>query len=728
MKQSFVRLGLSLALPCLFLISPLCLAAQQKITMSDAILKGRTVLAPANLKQLQWIPGTTQFTHAVGNKIVRVQANNQKTDTLDVLTGINEGLVAFGVPALPGLPALTWVDTDNLSFQSEKEIFTYSFSQGLQRKNRYPADAENVDIHAKTFNAAYTRNNDLWINAGGKELGVAQSEAKGIVYGKSVHREEFGIYKGTFWSNSGRHLAFYRMDESMVTEYPIYVLDSMPAQVREVRYPFAGSKSHHVTLGVFDTQTGQKIYLQTGEPAEQYLTNVAWTPDDKYILIAVVNREQNHMWLKQFDAATGAFVKTIFEETSDKWVEPEKPPVFLPGSNDQFLWQSERDGYNHLYLCNLSGMEQRQISKGAMPVTNFYGFDTKGENCFYQLADESGLNRYVYSAQLKTGTVRRLSNEDGIHNGLISSNGAWVLDVFSSNEIPRLVYLQSVARPQERQIIFGAKNPLDGYQLGLTRLVKLPSPGGPMLNASMILPPDFVASNQYPALVYVYNGPHVQMVTNGWLAGGELWMHHMAQEGYIVFVLDGRGSANRGQAFESAIHRRAGDSEMEDQLAGVNFLKTQGFVDPKRIGIYGWSYGGFMTTSLMSRPEAKGVFRCGVAGGPVIDWSMYEIMYTERYMDSPKENPQGYAKSNLFNYVDNLSGRLLMIHGSSDDVVLWQHSLRYIRECVRKGKQIDYFVYPEHLHNVMGGDRVHLFEKIEAFFNENLRDVDVSRP
>ncbi|MBK8427436.1 MAG: DPP IV N-terminal domain-containing protein [Lewinellaceae bacterium] len=715
MKLNFARLGLSIALPCLLLLSPLCLAAQQKLTMSDAILKGRTVLAPANLKQLQWIPGTTQFTHAVGNKIVRVQANNQKTDTLDVLTGINEGLVAFGVPALTGLPALTWVDADNLSFQSEKEIFTYSFSQGLQRKNRYPADAENVDIHAKTFNAAYTRNDDLWINAGGKELGVAQSEAKGIVYGKSVHREEFGIYKGTFWSNSGRHLAFYRMDESMVTEYPIYVLDSMPAQVREVRYPFAGSKSHHVTLGVFDTQTGQKIYLQTGEPAEQYLTNVAWTPDDKYILIAVVNREQNHMWLKQFDAATGAFVKTIFEETNDKWVEPEKPPVFLPGSNDQFLWQSERDGYNHLYLCNLSGMEQRQISKGAMPVTNFYGFDTKGENCFYQLADESGLNRYVYSAQLKTGTVRRLSNEDGIHNGLISSNGAWVLDVFSSNEIPRLVYLQSVARPQERQIIFGAKNPLDGYQLGLTRLVKLPSPGGPMLNARMILPPDFVASNQYPALVYVYNGPHVQMVTNGWLAGGELWMHHMAQEGYIVFVLDGRGSANRGQAFESAIHRRAGDSEMEDQLAGVNFLKTQGFVDPKRIGIYGWSYGGFMTTSLMSRPEAGGVFRCGVAGGPVIDWSMYEIMYTERYMDSPKENPQGYAKSNLFNYVDNLSGRLLMIHGSSDDVVLWQHSLRYIRECVRKGKQIDYFVYPEHLHNVMGGDRVHLFEKLKRF-------------
>ncbi len=696
--------------------------------MSDAILKGRTVLAPANLKQLQWIPGTSQFTHALGGKIVRVQAPKLKTDTLDILTKVNEGLITLGFQSLAGLPALTWIDADKMSFHTEKDIFTYSLSEGLQHQNTYPADAENVDIHNKTYHAAYTKNNDLWVNIGGKELGVAQSEYKGIVYGKSVHREEFGIYKGTFWSNAGRYLAFYRMDESMVTEYPIYVLDSMPAQVREIRYPFAGSNSHHVTLGVFDTQTGQKRYLETGEPAEQYLTNVAWTSDDKFILIAVVNREQNHMWLKQFDAATGAFVKTIFEETSDKWVEPEQPAVCVPGSNDQFIWQSERDGYNHLYLCDLSGKLQRQLSKGAMPVTNFYGFDAKGENCFYQVADETGLNRYVYAANLKTGATSRLSNDEGIHNGLVSSNGEWALDVFSSSTTPRFVYLQSVAKPNDRQIIFGAKNPLDGYLLGQTRMVTLPSVGGPTLNARMILPPDFDAKKQYPALVYVYNGPHVQMVTNGWLAGGELWMHHMAEEGYIVFVLDGRGSANRGQAFESAIHRRVADCEMEDQLTGVNYLKAQGFVDPKRIGIYGWSYGGFMTTSLMSRPEAQGVFRCGVAGGPVLDWSMYEIMYTERYMDSPKENPEGYAKSNLFNYVDNLSGRLLMIHGSSDNVVLWQHSLRYIRECVRKGKQIDYFVYPEHEHNVLGGDRVHLFKKIEQFFNENLRDVNVDKP
>jgi dipeptidyl-peptidase-4 len=716
-----------LPLLCLFLF-PFLLFAQNKFSMADAILKGRTTLAPASLKQLQWIPGAAQFTHVVDGKMVRVNAPDLSVDTLDLLPGINEVLKTMDAQPLVGLPTLYWTDADNLWFQSENNLYTYSFGKGLKRVNSFSAGAENTDIHDKTFQVAYTKDNGLWISVAGKESGVAQSEEDGIVYGKSVHRDEFGINKGTFWSPAGRFLAFYRMDERMVTQYPIYVLDSMPAQARFIRYPYAGAKSHHVTVGVFDTQTSKTLYLQTGEPAEQYLTNVAWTPDDKYILIAVVNREQNHMWLKQFDAATGAFVKTLFEETSDKWVEPEHPAVFVPGSNTLFVWQSERDGFNHLYLCDLSGKAVLQLSKGAMPVTDFYGFSADGQNCFYQVADETGLNRFVFSTDLKTGVISRLTDEEGVHNGMINSSGDWALDVFSNTATPRFIYAIPVANPADRRIVFGAKNPLDGYQIGLTRLLTLPSPGGATLNARMILPPNFDSKQKYPALVYVYNGPHVQMVTNSWLGGGELWMHHMAQEGYVIFALDGRGSANRGFRFESSIHRHLGDAETEDQLTGVSYLKAQTFIDPQRVGVYGWSYGGFMTTSLMTRPEAKGAFRCGVAGGPVIDWRMYEIMYTERYMDTPEENPEGYAKSSLYNYIDNLEGRLLMIHGTSDDVVLWQHSLRYIRECVSKGKQIDYFVYPEHLHNVRGKDRVHLFEKIERFFNENLRDVKAGRP
>jgi dipeptidyl-peptidase 4 len=703
-----------------FLALPFITQAQKNISMADAILKGRGALAPANLRQIQWIPNSNEFTHHAGSKIVRVNAASLATDTLEVLNPLNEGLKKNGASPLIGLPAYAWIDRDQFWFNTGKEIYTYHLANGLNRRNWYPENAENIDIHTKTFKAAYTLNDQLMVSIGGKDLGVAKSEKPGIVYGKSVHRDEFGISKGTFWSPSGRYLAFYRMDESMVTEYPIYVLDSMPAQARMVRYPFAGAKSHQVTVGIYDSQEGRTLYLNTGEPAEQYLTNVAWSPDDKFVLIAVVNREQNHIWLKQFDAATGAFVKTILEEKSEQWAEPEHPAEFVPGKTDQFIWQSERDGYNHLYLYDLSGKLLRQLSKGAAPVVNFYGFSADGQQAFYQVADDDGLNRFVHSVTLKNGASTRLNEEPGTHNALFNTQGNWSVDVFANLEKPRVVYVQPVAKPSERQIVFSAKNPLEDYRLGITRLSQLTSKGGVTLNARMILPPDFDAAKKYPVLVYVYNGPHVQLITNSWLSAAELWMHHMAQEGYIIFTLDGRGSGNRGYAFESAIHRRLGDAEIEDQMTGIQYLKSQTYVDASRIGVFGWSYGGFMATSLMTRPEAQGAFKCGVAGGPVLDWRMYEIMYTERYMDTPQENPEGYEKNSLFKYIDNLNGKLLMIHGSSDDVVLWQHSLRYIRECVRKGKQIDYFVYPEHAHNVLGKDRVHLFEKIEAFVKGEL--------
>ncbi len=704
----------------LLLLLPLSIFAQQNISMADAISKGRTVLAPSNLRQLQWIPGTAKFSHVVNNKLVRVNAADLMVDTLDLLPKLNEAFKSQNKVAQEGLPALTWLDVDQLWFQTDRDIYTYSLKNGLKLQNSRPAEAENLDIQTKNFAAAYTLGKKLMVNVGGKDLPVAESEKEGIVYGKSVHRDEFGITKGTFWSTSGRYLAYYRMDESMVTQYPIYILDSMPAQVRFIRYPYAGAKSHHVTVGVFDTQTGQKLYLQTGEPAEQYLTNISWSPDDKYILLAVVNREQNHMWLKQFDAQTGAFIKTLFEETNDKYVEPEQPARFVPGSLTQFIWQSERDGYNQLYLYDLTGKMIRQLSQGATPVLSFYGFSENGEKCFYQVADETAMNRYVQTTSLKTGVTIRLNQEPGTHNGLVNSNGQWALDVFANQTTPRVVYVQSVDRPVNRKIIFSSPNPVAGYQLGETRLITLPSPGGPLLNGRLILPTNFDPAKRYPVILNVYNGPHVQMVANTWLGAGELWMHHLAEKGYIIFSIDGRGSANRGFAFESAIHRQVGDAEIADQLAGINYLKTQPFVDSTRLGVYGWSYGGFMTTSLMTRPEAKGVFKCGIAGGPVLDWRMYEIMYGERYMDTPQENPDGYQKSSLFTYIDNLTGRLMIIHDSSDDTVLWQHSLRYIRECVRKGKMIDYFVYPEHPHNVQGRDRINLFEKIEQYFQDNL--------
>ncbi len=710
-----------IALLLLLLHAPALLFSQEKLSMSDAILRARS-LSPENLSQLQWIPGTARYAYmAEGKKLIRVQAPSMAADTLALLDSLNAALAARQAPALPLLPGIQWGNADSIWFQHNNTVFTYRFGGLLQEKNVLPPEAERVDIHERSLNAAFTANDELRVCLAGKSTLVAKSEEKGIVYGTSVHRDEFGISKGTFWSPSGRYLAFYRMDERMVPEYPIYVLDSMPAQARTIRYPFAGTASHHVTLGVFDTQTGQKIFLQTGEPAEQYLTNIAWTPDDRHILIAVVNRAQNRLWLNQYDAQSGAFVKTLFEETSDTWVEPEHPAEFVPGANTQFIWQSERDGYNHLYLYDLSGKLLRQISEGNMPVVNWVGFSADGARCFYQCADSTGMSRHLFAATLKgTGKVRQLTRQSGTHQAIFSTDGQWMLDVFSDLITPRRILLAPVQQPDDRKIVFNAPNPLGSFASGQTNILQLRADDGVLLNARMILPSNFDPSKKYPAIVYVYGGPHAQLVSNTWMGAGELWMHRMALEGFVLFTLDGRGSAYRGHAFESAVFRRLGDLEIQDQLVGVKHLKEQSFIDTTRLGVYGWSYGGFMATSLLTRPEALGVFKCGVAGGPVMDWRMYEIMYTERYMDTPQENPDGYAKNSLFNHIDNLTGRLLLIHGTSDDVVLWQHTLRYVRACVRKGKAIDYFAYPEHGHNVRGRDRAHLFEKIERFFKDNL--------
>lgn len=332
----------------------------------------------------------------------------------------------------------------------------------------------------------------MHITSGNSNKLIAKSEGEGIVYGTSVHRDEFGIHKGTYWSPSGQRLAFYRMDESMVTKYPVYILDSMPAQMKEFRYPFAGSKSHHVTVGIFNDKTNETVYLETGEPAEQYLTNIAWSPDEKFLLVAVLNRGQNHLWLKQFDAESGAFIKTIFEETNEKWVEPEHPVEFVPGSNTDFIWQSERDGFNRLYLYNLSGKMLRQVSFGNAPVTSFLGFADNGKRCFFQMADNNGLERYCYTAEVYPQSgMTRLYTEPGIHNALINSTGEWALDLFSSATTPREISVIPVKKPEKRRVIFTAPNPVKDIQMGETRLVALNSPGGVPLNARLILPTKF---------------------------------------------------------------------------------------------------------------------------------------------------------------------------------------------------------------------------------------------
>jgi dipeptidyl-peptidase-4 len=694
-------------------------AQTKKLTIEDAILKGRTTLAPQRLNQLSWIPGTNKYAYILQDgkdeSLVVIDASTLKRESVNDLAASVTSLVENPEASLKKIPPLTWLGKDSVKFVHNNNIYAYhTTNRRLHTLSNIPKEAENADLSPGAAHMlAYTIKNNLYI-AGEP---TTRDENPGIVNGQAVHRNEFGISKGTFWSPKGTFLAYYRMDETMVTDYPIVDLTNRPAQADLIKYPMAGMKSHHVTLGVYDIETKSTMFLKTGEPAEQYLTNITWSPDEKYIYIAVVNREQNHMWLKQYDAGTGEFVKTLFEEEHAKYVEPEHGPLFPGNKGDEFVWFSERDGYNHLYLYNKDGKLLRQLTKGPFVVTEFLGFDKDGKNAFYMSTQAGPIERQAYSVEIKTAKVTRLTQGAGTHSCLLSSDGTYLIDNYSSMTVPREVSVITL-KGFKKQVLLTATNPLTDYKLGQTSIFTIKTEDETDLYCRMIKPLNFDSTKAYPVIVYLYGGPHLQLINNTWLGGADLWMNYMAQEGYLVFTLDNRGSLNRGFDFESSVHRSFGTKEMTDQLKGVEYLKKLKYVDPKRIGVYGWSFGGFLTTTLMTR--APGTFKVAVAGGPVIDWKYYEVMYTERYMDTPAENPKGYEDSDLLKYVKNLEGKLMLIHGTSDDVVVWQHSLAFIKKCVDEGKLVDYFVYPGHKHNVMGTDRVHLFKKVTQYFRDNL--------
>lgn len=716
-------------------------SAQEKkwLSMDDAILKVRTSLAPKNLKQLAWIPTTNKFYFVnERKKLVITDAVSGKIDSIDVVAKLNAQEAFKGNEALTDVPSITFVNASQFKFETKNKqwaFFNLTDSKLILR-NEINHALENIDFAGSNDYAAYTNGNNLSLismlktqevfgpgetfKPSGSLLSITNESNPGIVYGASnVHRNEFGISKGTFWSPKNTCLAFYRMDETMVNDYPIIDWMSIPAKNKNIKYPMSGGKSHEVTLGIYNLAKHTTVYVKTGTPSDQYLTNVAWSPDEQHIYIALLNRQQNHLWLNAYSAITGDFEKTLFEEKDDKYVEPLNPMVFLPSNPSQFIWQSNRDGYNHLYVYDINGKLIKQLTSGKFEVIKMLGFDAKGEKVFYTANAESPINKDFYSVSISSAKVQKLSNGNGTHLIKLSDDGKYFLDNFSSTTVPNIITLCDANNGKVLQTLLKADDPTKDYRMGEMSIFTIKNDHNDDLYCRLYKPVDFDSTKKYPVIVYLYNGPHVQVITNSWLGGAaNLWFQYMAEHGYVVFSIDGRGSDMRGKAFEQAVHRQLGTAEMEDQLEGIEYLKGKSWVDASRMGIHGWSFGGFMTTSLMTRhPD---VFKVGVAGGPVIDWTLYEIMYTERYMDSPAENPDGYAKNNLFNYVENLKNKLLMIHGTDDNVVVWQHSLDYIKKCVDRGKQIDYFVYPGHLHNVLGKDRSHLYQKITDYFFQNL--------
>lgn len=700
-------------------IALLGVAQTKDLTLRQAVLGQWREFRPKTLFGLTWKPGSDSFTWLESGKIMCEDASSGKKKVLITRKRLNALLAEAGIDTVRWMN-FRWIDTDMLLISHEPNYTLINISvPRIVRNFKLPDQAQGIDFSPGYTRVAYTLDNNLFVmNEGGEVLQVTNDTDKAIVNGQAVHRNEFGITKGTFWSPDGARLAYYHMDQTMVTDYPLVDITQRVARVKLVKYPMAGMQSHEVTLRVFTLANKQTLTIKTDGPKDHYLTNIRWVPDSRSILIAELNREQNHMRMNRYDAISGKLISTLFEERDSQYVEPQKPARFLGDGSNRFIWESRRDGWNHLYLYSLKGELLSRLTKGKWEVTAVNAVDAKHGIVYYTATRKSPLERHLYAVSFRKGDLGALTVGQGTHSAKLSPNYRYFIDSYSSVSIPNRITLCSSRNGKTVKQLLDAPNPYSDYRVSMPTILSLKASDGTILYGRMIKPYDFDSTRNYPVVVYVYGGPHSQLVRNYWMGGARLWECYLANKGYILFTLDNRGTSYRGSDFEQAIHRRLGTREIADQVVGVNYLKSLPYVDSTRIGVHGWSFGGFMTISLMLRtPE---LFKVGVAGGPVTDWKFYEVMYGERYMDTPKENPEGYKTADLKRYVKNLKGRLLIIHDDMDQTVVMQHSLTLLHEFIQNGIPVDFFVYPQHPHNVRGADRVHLIGKIIRYFDDNL--------
>ena len=550
----------------------------------------------------------------------------------------------------------------------------------------------------------------------GRTLEIGVSPDRNTVYGGTMMRNEFGFSQGYLWSPDGTKVAYYKKDQSRVTDFPLLNIKTRTGELELLKYPMNGMDSELLQVGIFDFVTETTVWMNvTDFTEERYITNLAWSPDGKYLFAQVLDRSQHHMRLNQYRVSDGQFVRTILTEDNEAWEEPQDPIWFMKGRKDVFVYRTNnRDGYQNLYLVDTLGTVRRLTPVDA--DVEYAGND--GRNVFYTSAQISPVENHLYKVNIKRGKPVQLTTGRGWHSVLLNKDLTWFLDNSSNLNLPARVSLCSTDGKKVRELTT-LEDPLQDYNSCQVELGTVPSADGQFENYyRLIYPKDFDPAKKYPVILYVYGGPHSQLVQDSWLAQIRMWEMFMAQNGYIVYVQDNRGTQNRGAAFEKAINRQCGKAEMEDQMVGIDWLRSLPFVDASRIGVHGWSYGGFMTISLLTTyPD---VFKVGVAGGPVIDWKWYEIMYGERYMDTPQTNPEGFESTSLINKAKNLKGKLLICQGAIDDTVVWEHSLSFIQQCIDLDIPVDYFPYPVAKHNVSGRNRLHLMDKITQYFEDYL--------
>ena len=757
MKTKNLIVSAGLAIATMGIALPDNVMAQKKFTLEDLNFGGKNFqnMRAENRYTTWW---GDQIVHLDKDKCTIVNPNTLKETTLFTLDDINN------IPSKSNIDR-TVRSLYQVSFPSAnqplvqiatgKELLTVNFKTNWIEDAIEIVPGTQVQAYNKVSGAmAYVLKDQLFVcDKAGNINQLTTDGSRNIVYGEAVHRNEFGIKGGLFWSPSGNRLAFYRMDQSMVTDYPLVHIpevdwkpakgESRIATPEPTKYPMAGEKTHNVTVGVYDINTKKTIFLDAGDPTDRYFTNIQWSPDSKTIYMFELNRDQNDCRLVAYNAESGKKIARepcqsakiggaynaesgkqiaeLYRETDAKYVEPTHPILFLPWNANQFVMLSQKDGYAHLYLFNKNGKQIKQITKGNWVVMDVLGFNNKTKSIVYVSNECSPIQRNTWAVNVENGTRTLLDNGKGYHYATLSDGGKYLVDNYTEPSVPRKIDIITIGtkRPAIKNWLT-AKDPWAGYSVPEYSSGSLKADDGTTdLYWRMVKPVGFDPSKKYPTVVYVYGGPHAHNVDASWHYGSRSWETYMAQKGYLLFIIDNRGSENRGKAFEQATFRQLGQVEMRDQMQGVKYLKTLPFVDADRIGVHGWSFGGFMTISLITNyPET---FKVGVAGGPVIDWKWYEAMYGERYMDTPETNPEGYAKTSLLPKAKELKGKLQIITGLNDPVVLPQHCLTFIKACIAAGTQPDFFVYPGEPHNMRGHQSVHLHERITQYFEDYLK-------
>lgn len=706
-------------------------AAQQKITVED-IYTG--AFRPKGMDELQSLKKTNQYTVLNFDRASR----SMQIDLYDFATLKKTGTLLDS----KSYPELT-EGIDSYAFSpDEKQILIASQSSPIYRHS-FTARYALYDIATKkmkslfdfavqepTFSPdgrkiAYVRDNNIYVYdiASGKSIEVTTDGKKNqIINGITdwVYEEEFAFVRAFDWSTDGSKIGFIRFDESQVPEFSMSVFhkDLYP-KIETFKYPKAGEKNAEVSLKIYDLASAKTKDVKLGNYSDFYIPRIKWTNDANFLSVQVLNRHQDNLDLIFVDGTSGA-AKVVLNEKDKAYVDITDNLTFL--KDNSFIWTSEKDGFNHIYLYDRNGKLKNQVTKGNWEVTAYYGFDEKNKVVFYQSVENGSINRDVYRVNLDGSGKKRLSSLTGTNDATFSPNFDFYINKYSSVSVPTTYTLHNAKDGKQVQSIVDNNALLDklkGYNLSTKEFFVLKTEKGHELNAWILKPKNFDASKKYPVLMYQYSGPGSQQVNNDWNNADDYWYQMLAQDGYIIVCVDGRGTGYKGAAFKKVTQKNLGKLEVEDQIDAAKVIGNYPYVDKSRMGIWGWSYGGFMSSNcLFKGPD---VFKMAIAVAPVTNWRFYDSVYTERYLQTPQENASGYDDNSPINYVNNLKGKFLLIHGSADDNVHVQNSMQMMEALIQANKQFDSQIYPDKNHGIYGGKtRIQLYNKMTNFIKENL--------